>query len=196
MSDPATLAFYAREAAHYTLSGIQGPSRFLDAFLDRLPPGARVLELGCGGGRDSARIVGRGFLLDATDGVAEMARKAHERHGITARILRFDELDAHEAYDAVWAHASLHHQPLAGLGDALARIARATRPGGLFFANYKLGTGDSRDTFGRLYNFAPRALLLELYRAAGWDLVEIEDYRDGGLDKVLRDWAALTARKP
>lgn len=196
MSDQATLEFYAREAPTYTLSGIQGPSRFLDPFLDQLGPGVRVLELGCGGGRDSARIAARGFALDATDGVAAMAAKAKERHSINARVLRFDELDAIEAYDAVWAHAALHHQPLAGLGDVLQRIARATRPGGLFFANYKLGQGDARDMFGRLYNFAPRARLLALYAEAGWQIEAIEDYRDGGLDKVMRDWIALTMRRP
>lgn len=195
MTDEATLAFYDREAPSYTMSFAQGPAPRLDAFLDRLEPGAHVLELGCGGGRDASRMIERGFTVDMTDGSRGMARKARERTGQDVRLLRFDELDAVDAYDAVWAHASLHHQPLAGLGDVLARIYRAVRPGGLFFANYKLGDGDDRDRFGRLYNFAPRQHLLELYRDAGWHLEEMEDYRAGGLDKVDRDWIAVTAGK-
>lgn len=194
MADEATLAFYDREAPSYTMSFAQGPARHLDAFLDRLPQGAHVLELGCGGGRDASRMLERGFSVDMTDGSSGMARKAHERTGQEVHLLRFEDLDEVDAYDAVWAHASLHHQPLAGLGDVLARIHRATRTGGLFFANYKLGDGDDRDTFGRLYNFSPRDHLLDLYRDAGWQLDEIEDYRGGGLDKVERDWIAITAR--
>ncbi len=195
MTDPATIGFYDREAPNYTLSSALGHGRFLDGFLDRLAPGARILELGCGGGRDAQRILARGFDVDLTDGSSGMAKKARERTGREVRILKFDELDDPDCCDAVWAHASLHHQPLAGLGEVLARIHRAVRPGGWFFANYKLGDGDERDRFGRLYNFAPREHLLDLYRDAGWALEEVFDYRDGGLDKVERDWIAITARK-
>ena len=75
-ADAATIAYYQANAPRYTLSFSQGPSRHLDAFLDRLEPGARVLELGCGGGRDSAHMMKRGFALDATDGTPAMVRKA------------------------------------------------------------------------------------------------------------------------
>lgn len=195
MTDEATIAFYDREAPHYTLSGRIGHARWLDSFLDRLPPGASILELGCGGGKDTSRMMERGFTVDATDGSSGMAAKARERTGRDIRVLRFEELDAIEAYDAVWAHASLHHQPLSRLGDVLQRINTALRSGGLFFANYKLGEGDDRDRFGRLYNFAPRPVLMDLYEKAGWIMERVEDYRDGGLDKVERDWIAITARK-
>ncbi len=196
MSDEATLAFYDREASEYVKHFVMGSARWLDPFLDRLKPGSHVIELGCGGGRDAQHMLERGFSVDMTDGSASMAAEARKRTGQDVRVLRFEDLDAADAYDAVWAHASLHHQPLAGLGDVLQRVFRATRPGGLFFANYKLGQGDDRDSFGRLYSFAPREQLLDLYRQAGWELDTIEDYRDGGLDKVMRDWIAITARKP
>lgn len=195
MTDPDTIAFYDREAPSYTMSFAQGPARFLDSFLDRLPPDARILELGCGGGRDAQRMLERGFSVDMTDGSIGMAKKARERTGQDVRLLTFDQLDAVDAYDAVWAHASLHHQPLAGLADVLTRIRRAVRPGGWFFANYKLGDGDDRDRFGRLYNFAPRQHLLDLYKKADWVMEDVLDYRAGGLDKVMRDWIAITARK-
>ncbi len=195
MSDAATIAFYDREAPGYTLSGAQGPHRHLDAFLDTLTQGANILELGCGAGRDAARMIERGFFVDMTDASAGMANKARERTGQDVRLLRFDELAAQDAYDAVWAHASLHHQPLDGLADVLSRIFRAMRAGGGFFANYKLGDGDARDSLGRLYCFPSRQHLLDLYEDAGWHIEIAEDYRAGGFDKVQRDWIAITARK-
>lgn len=135
-ADAATIAYYEANAPRYTLSFGQAPSRHLDTFLDRLEPGVPILELGCGGGRDSARIIERGFDLDATDAVPAMVRKANERFGVGARAMRFDELQAKEEYDAVWAHACLLHVARRDLPEVLGAIYCALKPGGLHFANY------------------------------------------------------------
>lgn len=195
MSDPATLAFYEREAPDYTASGAQGCGRHLDAFLDRLAPGARILELGCGGGRDAARMIERGFTVDATDGTVAMVDKARERFGIDARQMRFDELDAEAEYNAVWAHASLLHATRKALPAILARIRRALVPGGWHYANYKLGEGEARDTLGRLYNFPETEWLLATHHAGGLKVIETDRYRGSGADNVTRDWLALTVRR-
>ncbi|TIX50368.1 class I SAM-dependent DNA methyltransferase [Alteraurantiacibacter aquimixticola] len=193
--DGATRDFYQTKAREWAEAFPYEFSKFLDPFLAQLPPGAEVLELGCGDGRDGARMEAQGFTVDATDGTPAMAALAEEKLGRPARHMEFGDLKAEAAYDAVWAHASLHHQPLVGLADVLARIHRAMRPGALFFANYKLGDGEHRDSFGRLYNFPPRAELMALYAAQDWEILEAHDYKDGGLDKVLRDWIAITVRK-
>lgn len=196
MGDKATLEFYEREAPRYTLSGRIGPARHLDEFLDRLEPGARILELGCGGGKDAAHMLKRGFDVIPTDGSPAMATKAQERIGIAVGVLPFDQLEACEEYDAVWAHASIHHMPFAQFPDVLRRIARALKPGGWHYANFKLGDGEARDTFGRLYNFPPEEDLRAAFAAvADWDFVHVLRYEDGGLDKVMRDWMAITMRK-
>ena len=195
-ADPATIAYYEANAPYYRLSSGQAPSRHLDAFLDRLNAGARLLELGCGAGRDSARIIERGFDLDATDGTPAMARKANERFGIGARVMRFDQLAANEAYDAVWAHACLLHVARADLPQILAAIRAALRPGGWHFANYKLGDGEGRDPLGRLTNLPDEAWLEQVYRDAGFEIAASERYPGKGADGVQRDWYALTLRRP
>lgn len=194
-ADPATIAFYEANAPRYTLSFGQAPSRHLDGFLDRLEPGARILEIGCGGGRDSARILERGFDLDATDGTPAMVRKANERFDVGARVLRFDEIETVEAYDAIWAHACLLHAARADLPGILNSLLTALRPGGWHFANYKLGTGEGRDPLGRLTNLPDEAWLEHVYRDAGFTVVETERYPGKGADGVQRDWLALTCRK-
>ena len=195
-ADPATIAYYEANAPHYRLSSGQAPSRHLDAFLDRLEPGARLLELGCGAGRDSARIVERGFDLDATDGTPAMVRKANERFAVGARLMRFDELAAVEAYDAVWAHACLLHVARADLPQILLAIRAALRPGGWHFANYKLGDGEGRDPLGRLTNLPHEPWLEQVYRDAGFEIAASERYPGKGADGVQRDWYALTLRRP
>lgn len=195
-ADHATLAFYEAQAPRYTLSSGQAPSRHLDPFLDRLQPGARVLELGCGSGRDAARIAERGFALDATDGVAAMVRKTSERFGITARIMRFDELHLCEAYDAVWAHACLLHVPRTDLPGILGAVFTALRPGGWHYASYKLGDGEGRCGLGRLHNFPDPDWITGAYRTAGFAIADSDVFRGEGADGTVRDWIALTLRKP
>ncbi len=193
--DQATYEFYTERAPHYTLSFAAAHSGHLDPFLDRLEPGAEVLELGCGGGQDSARIVERGFQLDATDGVPAMVAKANERFDIGARVMRFDELDAEAAYDAVWAHACLLHCPRAELPTVLSAIHRALRPRGLHFANYKLGDGEGRDLLGRLHNFPTAEWIRGTYSKAGFKVVDDEIYAGKAADGTQRDWIALTVGK-
>ena len=194
-----TLAYYERAAPHYTASTAQDRVRFLDPFLDRLEAGARILELGCGCGRDAARMVERGFDLDATDGTRAMVRKARERFGIQARQMRFDELEAVAEYDGVWAHASLLHAERADLPGHVAAINRALKPGGWHFANYKLADADhpeeGYDLLGRWTNLPSPDWLEAAYANAGFAIVETERYAGKGCDGTQRDWLALTVRK-
>ncbi|HJS11315.1 class I SAM-dependent methyltransferase [Sphingopyxis sp.] len=195
--DARTLAFYAAEAPVYTASGKLGVSRHLDRFLDRLPAGADILELGCGGGRDAAHMMARGFAVDPTDGVAEIAVKAEAQLGRPVRVMRFGELDAAGRYDAVWAAASLLHVPRRDLPDVIARIHRALKPGGLHFASYKGGGSEGRDRFGRYFNYLTRAQLESLYReAAMWDLFDISEGAGGGCDGGQGPWVQITVRRP
>ena len=90
-----------------------------------LPPGAAILELGCGAGGDSAEMLARGFDVSPTDGSPEMAEVASRRLGRAVATLLFHDLDKLEAYDGVWANACLLHVPRDELAPILARIWRA-----------------------------------------------------------------------
>ncbi|MEI9964986.1 MAG: hypothetical protein WDM92_10020 [Caulobacteraceae bacterium] len=122
--DPETLAFYDREAEVYAARFDAAYHARLDGFIDRLPHGARVLELGAGGGRDAAAMIARGLDVELTDGSVGLARQAEAKLGRPVRIMLFHELDAEAAYDGVWANASLLHAK----GEALPRHLRPRIP--------------------------------------------------------------------
>lgn len=195
-TDPATIAFYQARAPHWVFHSGEHHSHQLDAFLDRLAPGSAVLELGCGGGRDAARMHERGFVVDATDAVPALVKRANAAFGLGARVMAFHELEAGGAYAGVWAHASLLHAPRAALPDILARIHRALRPGGWFFSSYKLGTGEGRDLLGRLHNFPSPEWLFARYREAGFAIESQAIYAGRASDGTQRDWIDLTVRTP
>jgi len=101
--DRGTLDFYQTRAREWAAHLPCDHSPWIDAFLDELPSGARILELGCGDGRDAARMIERGFDVHPSDGTPAMARLASERLGREVPVMRFEELDADEEFDAVWS---------------------------------------------------------------------------------------------
>ena len=105
--DEATLQFYRGNAEAYAKRTFTSRQARLMAFLAQLPPGASILELGCGAGGDTAEMLARGFEVRATDGSPEMADVASRHLGRTVETLLFHDLDEVGAYDAVWANACL-----------------------------------------------------------------------------------------
>lgn len=201
MSDPfdvKTLDYYSADAERYLASRPDNISRHLHSFLEQLKVRAHILELGCGAGRDSEAMIAAGFHLDPTDGVAEIAAIAAGRLQRDVRVMRFDELDASNEYDAVWANASLHHVPRTQLPSILQSIFQALKPGGLHFANYKRGATDSRDVNDRHYSHRTLPDLREIYgSSADWEIVSSLEYEGGGdYEGSNSPWVAITVRKP
>jgi SAM-dependent methyltransferase len=194
--DEATLRFYRGNAKAYAKRTFTSRQARLMAFLAQLPPGACILELGCGAGGDTAEMLARGFDVRATDGSPEMADIASKHLGRTIETLLFHELDEVEAYDAVWANACLLHVPRTELADVLARIWRALKPEGVFYASYKEGEADGRDTLDRYYNYPSPEWLRATYAEAGnWNSLSIESGEVLGFDDKMASMLFVMARK-
>ena len=196
MFDPETLGFYATEASAYAASVPDGVGRHLEGFLARLQPGALILELGCGSGRDAAKMTARGFQVEATDGVPEMAALAEARLGRPVRVMRFDALDAVAQYDGIVAAYSLLHVPREGLSAVLAKIWRALKPGGWHVATYKTSGDEGRDRLGRYFNYPSEAELRAFYAEAGaWSVIETETGEGRGYEGGISSFIIITLRK-
>ena len=169
--DEKTLQFYRSNAQSYA-DWAKAPSTRLRGFLALLPSGASILELGCGAGNHSAVMLEAGFEVRATDGSREMAEIASRRLGHPVEAMLFQELNAQDAYDGVWASACLLHVPRDELAGIFTRIHRALKSSGVFYASFKIGEGDGRDSLGRYYNYPSPEWLQATYAAAGvWSAV-------------------------
>jgi SAM-dependent methyltransferase len=194
--DDATLQFYRRNAEAYAKREITSRHARLTKFLAVLPPGAAILELGCGAGGDTAEMIARGYDVTPTDGSPEMAAVASRKLGRPVGTLLFHDLDAVEAYDGVWANACLLHVPRDQLADVLSLIHRALKPGGAFYASYKSGDGDGRDTLDRYYNYPTEDWLRATYAKAGeWPDLSIETGEVRGFDDAMAEMLFVLARK-
>lgn len=194
--DRQTLDFYAAHAVRYVACRPDDINPGLPQFLELLPPGARILELGCGGGADAEYMSAGGFDVEPTDGVAEMAAQAEARLSRPVRVMRFDELDVADSYDAVIANASLLHVPAAEQAPILARIWRALKPGGWHLATYKTASEQGRDEHGRYYNYLSQAEADRQYRAAGdWLSLDYDERTGVGYFSAPAQWLKVVARK-
>ena len=163
MTDKETLAVYDARAREYAdnFCTDQDADPQLQSFLDALPNGADLLDLGCGPGRSAAIMAAAGHKVMATDASAEMVKLAGEHPGVTAHQARFDDLDGHEIYDGIWANFSLLHADRADLPGLITTIASALRSKGVFHIGMKTGAGASRDPIGRLYTYVTEEELLD-----------------------------------
>ncbi|HZZ89617.1 MAG TPA: class I SAM-dependent methyltransferase [Caulobacteraceae bacterium] len=160
-----------------------------------LPMRGSVLDAGCGSGRDAFAFAEAGYRVTAFDGSAEMVRLARGHTGLDVLQMTFAELAGTEVFDGVWACASLLHVTRDELPAVLARVRRALKPGGVFFASFKLGPGERWVNGRRFTDFEPEPLKTVLAQA-GFELLLAEITDDLRPDREGERWTSATARRP
>lgn len=136
-----TLSYYNTNAHRFTSDTLNVEfSNIQDSFLAQLPPGALILDFGCGSGRDSRYFLQKGYRVEACDGSEEMVKAATRNAGIPVKKMLFSELNEENRYDGIFACASILHVPSKELPDILTRMKRAVKPGGILYISFKYGT--------------------------------------------------------
>ena len=110
-----------------------------DRFLEKLTIGARILDFGCGSGRDTKYFLENGYRVEATDGSEELCKSAGDHTGIIVKQMLFEELDEVEQYDGIWACSSILHLSKIALRDVLKKMAVALKYNGVVYTSFKYG---------------------------------------------------------
>ncbi|MGU3415792.1 class I SAM-dependent methyltransferase [Enterobacteriaceae bacterium C34A] len=144
-----TIPFYQQNAEDFfnATVGVDMSSLYAP-FLERVAPQGKILDAGCGSGRDSKAFEALGYDVEAFDATPEMVALASQHAGIAVRQLTFAELAERERYDGIWCCASLLHVAVEELPDAMQRLAEALKHGGAWYVSFKYGSGE-REKDGR-----------------------------------------------
>ncbi|MFC7537175.1 class I SAM-dependent methyltransferase [Sphingomonas sp. GCM10030256] len=181
-----SLSFYDGTAAAYFQDTVGADVAPLRArFLKQVRAGGRILDAGCGSGRDARAFSDEGYDVSAFDASAELAKLASAYAGIAVQHLTFAEMDWREAFDGIWASASLLHVPRADLDGIFLRFARALKPNGAWYLSMKLGYGD-RLVDGRLFTDITEPELRDRLEALGLHVYDVwctDDVRPGRSDR-------------
>ncbi|MGK9156305.1 class I SAM-dependent methyltransferase [Acinetobacter radioresistens] len=146
-----TIDYYNKHAEEFTASTFEVDMESLyQPFLAELPEGARILDVGCGPGRDTLAFKKKGYQVDAIDYSEELVKKATQLTGIPVRLQSFYEIYADQAYDGIWACASLLHCERTRLKEVIGKLLSALKPNGMLYMSFKYGNGD-RQKDGRQF---------------------------------------------
>ncbi|XLZ72635.1 class I SAM-dependent methyltransferase [Massilia sp. SR12] len=171
----------------------QNVAALLDAIEGTAP--FRILDLGCGPGRDLCTFKSLGHEPVGVDGSARFVEMAQRSSGCPVWQQDFVALDLPPAsFDGVFANASLFHVPSAALPDVLARLHAALKPGGVLFSSNPRGQNEegwNGARYGCYYDFETWS---EVVSAAGFAPVT-HYYRPPGLPRDQQPWLASVWRK-
>ncbi len=169
--------------------------RVYELFLKYLPLGAKILDLGCGSGRDTKYFLQKGYDVVAVDGSIEMVKLSTEFTGKQTLHLTFDEINFNEEFDGVWACASLLHVPRNKIDSIFKKIYLALKKSGVFYPSYKYGNKEEIRN-GRFFNNYDKKSFNELLKNHPYfSILEMKITFDVRKGRENEKWLNVVLRK-
>ncbi len=150
--DHSTIEYYNRNAQEYAEN-----TRYVymfdirSVFLRYIDPAGRILDAGCGGGRDMKVFMENGYSVDAFDASPEMCRVASEYTGEKISCCDFSDFRPYFTYSGIWACASLLHLQEEEFFAFFRRFKEYLNANGVIYFSMKAGVTDGYDEKGRWY---------------------------------------------
>jgi SAM-dependent methyltransferase len=197
--DVRTLDYYMAHAREVAQRYEAAPSSLAARFHSAFAPGGRILDIGCGSGRDLAELGRQGFLPYGIDGTPEFVELAQEYHPelrgrIAQGLLPDFSVPFGGEFDGVLCCAVLMHIDSTELFNAALAIKRCLKVNGrllISVPSQRSDTGDGeRDANGRLFKTYHPGYLQLIFERLGFNLID----QWGNSDAMNRqgvEWVSL-----
>lgn len=164
-------------------------------FLAYLNKGAKILDLGCGTGRDSKAFLSMGYDMIAVDGSAKLTEFARESINSSVRCIPFTKLDYTEEFDGVWACASLLHISKEDLPEVISKIGESLKDDGVFYTSFKYGNIEYIKDDRSFSNYDEKSIKEILNDKSGFKIMEISITKDVRKNREDDKWLNVIAVK-
>lgn len=165
-----------------------------DRFTRYLQLGDKILDAGCGSGRDTLDFRQAGYEVVAIDACKELCQRASVVTGQDVICMTFQELSYEEDFDGIWACASLLHVPSEEIEEVLMKLVKALKPQGVLYLSVKYGEFEGVRN-GRYFTDYTEASLLALLEK--WQELQVEEIWQTDDTKVEKrdNWLNVIVRK-
>jgi SAM-dependent methyltransferase len=164
-------------------------------FAALVTPGGRILDAGCGSGRDTLALAKQGFRVTPIEASPKLAALASAHTGLAVEVMTFDQIAWREAFDGVWACASLLHVPRADLASAVGRLRDVLVPGGIFWMSFKYGTEERQAGDRHFTDLDEEGAQALIDGVGGLTLLSMDVTGDARADRASERWLSLVCRK-
>jgi SAM-dependent methyltransferase len=161
-----------------------------------VPAPFKLLDFGCGPGRDLKTFKDMGHQPTGLEGAAPLAAMARQHSGCEVLEQNFLHLQLPQAqFDGVFANAVLFHVPSIALPQVLKQLHDTLKPGGVLFSSNPRGNGQEGWQGERYGSYHDWPAWQAFMAAAGF--VELHHYyRPTGLPRAQQPWLASVWRRP
>ena len=191
-----SIEFYNKNAIVFFEGSVNADmSATYDEFLKQVKPAGKILDAGCGSGRDTKYFLNKGYTVTAFDASNEMVRLSTELTGQKTLKMTFQEINSKEEFDGIWACASLLHISKAEIDDVLNKLVKALKPKGILFASFKYGETESMKE-DRLFNsYTEETLKSQFEKHKEFTTIKIWKTQDVRPDRIDEYWVSVICRK-
>ncbi len=191
-----TVDYYNKNAQEFYKNTVKvDMSEHYRRFEKYLSPENRILDAGCGSGRDSLYFLGQGYKVEAFDAAAEMVSLSSKLTGLAVQHAGFEDVQLDVLFNGIWASASLLHVDRGSIIEILQKLAAMLYEDGVLFMSFKYGdkvyekddrlfNGYDESSFRAMLSAIPELTILELYKTA--------DVRD---ERINEYWLSAIIRK-
>lgn len=174
-SDRKTVSYYDKHIEdYYNKTAYLDMTAQYDEFRSHLKNkrGARILDAGCGVGRDTRYFIKRGFKVESFDPSVEMVKATLQYPFAYCFQADFEALEYTDVFDGIWCSASILHVPPDRITRVLKVLSKAAKPEGIIFISLKEGQGKRTDEGRTFYYHTNESFAAYIEAIKGLEIVK------------------------
>lgn len=190
-----TINYYNENAKDFCAGTVNADmSLCRNKFMAFLEQGDRILDAGCGSGRDSKVFLDMGYDVISMDASSAVCKEAEAYLGKPVLCKSFEKIEFSNEFDGIWACASLLHVSRNDIDAVFEKLNKALKDNGVLYVSFKYGENE-RIKDGRFFNDYTEEMLVDLLKSHSYKIEEIFISFDVRKDRESEKWVNAFVRK-